>query len=280
MDTELAGSRIESGRGDCNDPETVDNQGILHHEHHSNNGDVVSDIIIGFADGLTVPFALTAGLSSVGSLNLVILGGLAELFAGAISMGLGAFLAAVTEDKHYRVEEAREWREVIVSPQAEEREIYQVMAEYGLDHECVQPLVQKLMSDKDMWVKVSVHQHVLFPKLTRSQFMMDFELKLARPKTSRRWTSALSMGLSYLLGGLVPMIPYFAYKDVNHALFTSIGITVLILLVFGYVKATVTGCNRRDAVSSSFQTLLVGILAAATSYGIVRGFNQIRPVHL
>jgi predicted membrane protein (TIGR00267 family) len=110
--------------------------------------------------------------------------------------------------------------------------------------------------------------------------MMDFELKLARPRTSRRWISALSMGLSYLLGGLVPMIPYFAYKDVNHALFTSIGVTVLILVLFGYIKAVVTGCTRKDAVISSAQTLLIGVLAASTSYGIVRGFNQIRPVHM
>ncbi|KAF3047056.1 hypothetical protein E8E12_010855 [Didymella heteroderae] len=264
MDTALAKLGIRNERRDCSDAEPSDVPDTLHWEQHSDNNDVVSDIIIGFADGLTVPFALTAGLSSVGSLNLVILGGLAELFAGAISMGLGAFLATVTEDKHYRVEEAREWKEVTTSPQAEEREIYEIMAEYGLDRECVRPLVENLMSNKDMWVK----------------FMMDFELKLARPRTSRRWISALSMGSSYLLGGLVPMIPYFAFKDVNHALFTSIGVTVLILIVFGYVKAVVTGCNRRDAVISSLQTLFIGILAAATSYGIVRGFNQIRPVHL
>lgn len=88
------------------------------------------------------------------------------------------------------------------------------------------------------------------------------------------------MGSSYFLGGLVPMTPYFAYKDVNHALFTSIGVTVLILLIFGYVKAVVTGCNTRDSVVSSLQTLLVGVVAAGTSYGIVRGFNQVRPVHL
>jgi predicted membrane protein (TIGR00267 family) len=110
--------------------------------------------------------------------------------------------------------------------------------------------------------------------------MMDFELKLTKPRSSRRWICALSMGLSYLLGGLVPMIPYFAYKDVNHALFTSIGVTVTILIIFGYVKAIVTGCNKKDAVVGSFQTLLIGVVAASTSYGIVRGFNQIRPVHI
>lgn len=110
--------------------------------------------------------------------------------------------------------------------------------------------------------------------------MMDFELKLSRPKTSRRWLSALSMGLSYLIGGLIPMIPYFAYKNVNHALFTSIGITVLMLICFGYTKAVLIGCTRKDAVWSAVQTLMIGLLAAATSYGIVRGFSQIRPVHI
>lgn len=155
MDAELATLGTRSGCADRCGTESSRNADTLHQEHHSDNNDIVSDIIIGFADGLTVPFALTAGLSSVGSLNLVILGGLAELFAGAISMGLGAFLATVTEDKHYRVEEAREWKEVTMSPQAEEKEIYEIMADYGLDRECVRPLVENLMSNKDMWVKVS-----------------------------------------------------------------------------------------------------------------------------
>lgn len=133
---------------------TTESQIMSHKEKHSSHSNVVSDIIIGFADGLTVPFALTAGLSSVGSLNLVILGGLAELFAGAISMGLGAYLAAVTEHKHYLVEEAREFREVEAVPQAEEQEIYDIMADYGLDREAVRPLVDGLVANKDMWVKV------------------------------------------------------------------------------------------------------------------------------
>jgi predicted membrane protein (TIGR00267 family) len=104
--------------------------------------------------------------------------------------------------------------------------------------------------------------------------MMDFELKLEKPNRSTAWISALVMGLSYFLGGIIPMIPYFVYKNINHALFTSIGITILILLVFGYVKGILTGCTRTDAVLGSIQTLLVGTLAAATSYGIVRGVNS------
>jgi VIT1/CCC1 family predicted Fe2+/Mn2+ transporter len=157
MNTESAGSKITPSPSNHDSAESVENQTPTHKEKHSGHSEIVSDIIIGFADGLTVPFALTAGLSSVGSLNLVILGGLAELFAGAISMGLGAFLAAVTEDKHYRVEEAREWREVNLYPQAEEKEIYDIMATYGLDRECVQPIVKGLMANKDMWVQVRLN---------------------------------------------------------------------------------------------------------------------------
>jgi predicted membrane protein (TIGR00267 family) len=108
--------------------------------------------------------------------------------------------------------------------------------------------------------------------------MMDFELKLEEPKISRAWISALVMGLSYFLGGLIPMVPYFIFHNINHALFTSIGITVVILLVFGYFKAILTGCSKKDAVLSALQTLMVGVLAAGASYGIVRGVNQIHPV--
>ena len=260
----------------------MDNQAQTHKEKHSGHSEIVRDSILGFADGLTVPFAVTAGLSSVGSLNLVILGGLAELFAGAISMGLGAFLAAITERKHYKVEEAREFREVFECPKAEEQEIYDIMAEYGLDRDCVRPVVEGLMTNKDMWVKVSL-PHVLHRQvfnLTMWQFMMDFELKLEEPSSSRAWISAIVMGLSYFLGGLIPMIPYFAFHNINHALFTSIAITAVILVVFGFVKAVLTGCTRKDAIISSLQTLMIGIIAAGTSYGIVRGVNQIHPVKL
>ncbi|OCK86090.1 DUF125-domain-containing protein [Lepidopterella palustris CBS 459.81] len=233
-----------------------------HAENHTEHGAVVRDTIIGFADGLTVPFALTAGLSSIGSSRLVIVGGLAELFAGAISMGLGAYLAAVTERKHYEVEEAREKREVEEAPEAEEEEIYEIFAAYGMNRDTVLPIVEHLKGNKEMWVK----------------FMMAFELNLQRPNVSRAWISALVMGLSYFLGGLVPMIPYFALHNVNDALFASIGITVVILLTFGYIKAIVTGTTKTSAVWSAIQTLCVGVVAAGSSYGIVRGINSIKPV--
>ncbi|KAK3614602.1 Protein ccc1, partial [Elasticomyces elasticus] len=236
----------------------------------------MKDCIIGFADGLTVPFALTvrtlkgmikwmsskslyqAGLSSLGSARLVIVGGLAELFAGSISMGLGAYLAALADGKIYGVEELRERRGVKEKPLAEGEEIREIFGEYGVDREACKYVVDALKANEDMWVR----------------FMMDFELKLEKPQTRTAWIAGLVMGVSYFIGGLLPMIPYFAYKNVNHALFTSIGITVVILIAFGYIKAMIMGTTRKDAVFSAGQTLFIGVLAVGVSYGIVRAINS------
>ncbi|GAM85469.1 hypothetical protein ANO11243_034760 [Dothideomycetidae sp. 11243] len=236
-------------------------QPVSHRESHSLHNAIIRNIIVGFADGLTVPFALTAGLSSLGSSRLVILGGLAELVAGAISMGLGAYLAASTERKQYLAEERREHQEVVDKPGAEQEEIYDILAEYGLERERVKPLVDGLMTNPDMWVK----------------FMMDFELKLQKPDARGAWIEALVMGFSYLLGGIIPMTPYFALRNVDHALFTSIGITVAILVVFGYMKAAMTGNTKSDCVWSAIQTLLIGVAAAGASYGVIRGINSADP---
>jgi len=229
-----------------------------HSEKHAEHGEFVRDSIIGFADGLTVPFALTAGLSSLGSPRLVIVGGLAELLAGSISMGLGAYLAAVTDKHHYDVEEERERREVKECPKAEEDEIYEIFEQYGVSREEAHGVVQGLKANEENWVR----------------FMMDFELKLEKPATNKAWIEGLVMGLSYFLGGLLPMIPYFAYKNVNHALFTSIGITAVILVIFGYTKAIVTGCRTKAATWSAVQTLFIGLCAAGVSYGIVKGVDS------
>jgi len=153
-------------------------------ECHTAHGVLVRDSIIGFADGLTVPFALTAGLSLLGSAKLVILGGLAELFAGSLSMGLGAYLAAVTEKKHYEVEELRERAEVKEKPKAEEDEIYEIFEQYGIARSASKGVVEGLKKDEDMWV----------------QFMMDFELKLEKPRTKMVWIEGLVMGVAYFLG--------------------------------------------------------------------------------
>lgn len=123
-------------------------------ESHSDHGDVIRDVIIGFADGLTVPFALTAGLSSLGSSKLVIIGGLAELFSGVISMGLGAYLAAVTDREHYQNEAAREKREVTEKPEAEKEEIFDIFAEYGINRTASQGVVECLTSNENNWIRV------------------------------------------------------------------------------------------------------------------------------
>lgn len=227
-------------------------------EEHSSTGDIVRDVIIGFADGLTVPFALTAGLSSLGSSKLVIIGGLAELFSGAISMGLGAYLAAVTERDRYMCEEKRERDEVAVKPESEKQEIIEIFDQYGISREASEKVVECLSQDEENWIR----------------FMMDFELKLEKPNVSRAWISAATMGLSYFIGGLMPMIPYFAIKHVTYALFTSIGITFVILLAFGFIKNYVTVGTKRSGVYGAVQTLLVGTLAAGTSYGIVYGIDH------
>lgn len=193
--------------------------------HSNNNNDLIRDMTIGFADGLTVPFALTAGLSSLGSTKLVVIGGLAELFSGMISMGLGAYLAATTERQHWEAEYARESWEVDHCPDREREEIYEVLDKYGISRDGARGLVDELCvhtaKGKERWV----------------QFMMDFELQLPEPDTTAAWKSAITMGLSYFVGGLVPMLPYFLMDSAQLALFVSIAITVVILLAFGYVKS-------------------------------------------
>lgn len=216
-------------------------------------------VTVGFADGLTVPFALTAGLSSLGSTKLVVIGGLAELFSGMISMGLGAYLAAATERQHWEAEYERERWEVDHCPDREREEIYEVFDKYGISRGAARGVVDELCVTGDpkreeRWLK----------------FMMDFELQLPEPDTSAAWVSAVTMGLSYFVGGLIPMVPYFVMDSARTALLVSIAITVVILLVFGYVKTWVTIHNKRAGVWGALHTLLIGALAAGTSYGIVR----------
>ncbi|KAK3317492.1 VIT family-domain-containing protein [Cercophora scortea] len=226
-----------------------------HIEKHTSNHDaVLRDLIIGFSDGLTVPFALTAGLSSLGSTKLVIMGGLAELFSGMISMGLGAYLAGVTERQHWEAEHAREVWEVDNVPDMERSEIYDILAGYGVSRDAATPMVRELCADKKRWV----------------DFMMDFELRLPEPDVSRAWISALTMGLSYFVGGLVPMIPYFVMKTAMQALAVSVAITAVILVVFGFMKNWVTIRTRRAGLWGALETLCIGAAAAGTSYLIVR----------
>lgn len=240
------------------DTHTLHPQKRQHEECHLDYNDVLRDVIIGFSDGLTVPFALTAGLSSLGSAKVVILAGIAELFSGMISMGLGAYLAAVTERDHYASQEQREVFEVENMPDAEKDEVYDILGQYHISRAAATPLVDELCKNPQQWVR----------------FMMDFELKLEKPNVHRAWISAVTMGLSYFIGGLIPMIPYFVMDRVREALFVSIGITVAVLLVFGYVKNYVAIRNHRAGVWGAVQTLVIGMLAAGTSYAIVRSLDR------
>ncbi|KAI9312282.1 Ccc1 family [Dichotomocladium elegans] len=222
-----------------------------HREQHFESAEVVRDIIIGLSDGLTVPFALAAGLSSLGNNRIVVYGGAAELVSGAISMGLGGYLAALSEIEHYKTEQMREYREVEECPQDEEEEIVEILEPYGLDRETIQPIIDKLKGDPDKFV----------------DFMMRFELNLEMPDPRRSWISALTIGFSYFIGGLIPLLPYVFIDNAMHALYISIAVTSLTLLVFGYIKSRLV--NPKSAVKGAFQTMLIGALAAGASYGIV-----------
>lgn len=231
-------------------------------EPHSKHGQYYHDFILGFADGLTVPFALTAGLSSLGSTKLVVIGGLAELFSGAVSMGLGSYLAAVTELQRYENERSREVDEVEKYPEKEMDEVYDILCGYGPTREQAKPYVSALCTRKSQWI----------------EFMMDFELKLEKPKRREAYICAIVMGFAYLLGGILPMIPYFIAKKASTALFVSIGITAVILVVFGFYKARFLGSTFRQSASSAIKTLIIGAVAAGASYGIVRAIDGSKSV--
>ncbi|KAL7949707.1 VIT family domain-containing protein [Trichoderma barbatum] len=221
--------------------------------------DVLRDVIIGFSDGLTVPFALTAGLSSLGSTKLVIMGGMAELFSGMISMGLGAYLAAVTERDHYDSEEKRQISQAGCSlPQEQRDDIFCILEKYNVSRQAAAPLVEELCKNREQWIR----------------FRMDFSLRLEKPNIHRAWISGVTMGLSYFVGGLIPMIPYFVMDKVADALFVSIAVTVVILLGFGYVKNYVAIRNHRAGLWGAIQTLIIGVLAAGTSYILVKALDR------
>ncbi|KAH6867569.1 Ccc1 family [Thelonectria olida] len=227
-------------------------------ERHTIRSGFIRDAIIGLADGLTVPFAVTASLSSIGSTKLVILGGLAELLAGSISMGLGAYLATVTDARHFQVEEAREQRQVTGTPHLEGEILMDLFTQYGISREEISPILQSFRQNPESWVK----------------FMMDFEVKLERPSRSRPWISAFTMGMAYFVGGLIPMFPYFVVGHISTALVASVGITAVMLSIFGYIKSVATGIGRFSALYGSLETLLIGAVAAGASYSIVRSVND------
>ncbi|HHY56043.1 MAG TPA: iron transporter [Chloroflexi bacterium] len=223
-----------------------------HIEHHFNATDTVRDIVIGMSDGLTVPFALAAGISgAVAATNIVVTAGLAEIAAGAISMGLGGYLAARTDREHYETERQREEDETYQMPDAEREEVAQILREYGLSDAELQPVVNTLSNNRKQWV----------------DFMMRFELGLEEPDPRRATRSALTIAFSYIAGGFVPLSPYILISDIQTALLVSIGVTLLALFVFGFVKGRFTGIHP---FRSAVQTILVGGLAAAVAFALAR----------
>lgn len=223
-----------------------------HIERHFTAGETVRDVVIGMSDGLTVPFALAAGLSgAISASGLIVTAGLAEIAAGAIAMGLGGYLAARSDAEHYASEELRERSEIVEKRGAEIDEVRSIFEGYGLEPDASQQLAERLSQNPDAWVN----------------FMMRFELGLEAPEPRRALRSAWTIALSYLMGGLIPLMPYILIGDAASALRISVGVTILALFVFGGVKGRFTGTNP---LRSGLQTALIGGLAAAAAFGIAR----------
>ena len=223
-----------------------------HVERHFQASDTVRDIVIGMSDGLTVPFALAAGLSgTVGETGIVVIAGLAEIAAGSIAMGLGGYLAARTDRDHYHSEVQREVRETFEMPEEEEEEVARVFREYGLPPEDVNRIVTAIASDRDRWV----------------DFMMRFELGLEAPDPGRARRSAFTIAVSYIVGGLVPLSPYMAIGRIFTALEISVVVTLVALFFFGFFKGRFTGISP---LRGGLQTVLIGGLASAAAFAIAR----------
>lgn len=228
---------------------------LLHVERHFTASEFVRDVVIGMSDGLTVPFALAAGLTGLkGVLNsTIVTAGLAEIAAGSIAMGLGGFLAARGDAEHYASELERERREVEVVPDVEAEEVAGVFREYGLADAQIAPILDAFRANPKAWI----------------DFMMRFELGLEEPHPGRAVTSASTIAGAYIAGGALPLAPYMLLATPRDALYLSAAFTLFALFVFGYIKGRFTGTNR---LRSAFQTMLIGGLAASAAFGIASAF--------
>jgi VIT1/CCC1 family predicted Fe2+/Mn2+ transporter len=227
-----------------------------HIEGHFESSDTVRDIVIGLSDGLTVPFALAAGLSgAVASSHIVVLAGLAEIAAGSIAMGLGGYLAARGDAEHYASEKVREEREIVERTRDEEEEIYEIFEQYQVDRRSATPVLNALKQNPAAWV----------------DFMMRFELGLEEPAPNRAHRSALTIASSYIAGGLIPLLPYMFVADNLAALKLSVVITLLALALFGALKGRFVGTGW---LRSAFQTVIIGGIAAAAAYTLARLLNS------
>lgn len=225
-------------------------------DQHFKGSAVVRDIILGMSDGLTVPFALAAGLAAaVDSSFIVLVAGIAELAAGSIAMGLGGYLAGRSDRDHYRAELARERRHITQSPEAERAEVREILAGYGLRDKTLESAVGAITAKPGTWIR----------------FMLRNELDLERPEPARARNSALTIGLSYIAGGILPLIPYAMRLPIPAALAWSAGLTLVALLSFGAAKGKVTGIH---ILRAALETAVVGSLAAASAYFLARLVNQ------
>jgi len=224
-----------------------------HIEHHFTAGESVRDIVIGMSDGLTVPFALAAGLTgAISATRIIVTAGLAEIAAGSIAMGLGGYLAARSDADHYASERRREEREVVELADREREEVADVFRDYGLGDEEIAPVLRAFEARPKAWV----------------DFMMRFELGLEAPEPGRALKSALTIAGAYVAGGFIPLSPYMAVAhDTGRALGISVAVTLVALLIFGYVKGRFTGAVPWK---SGLQTLLVGGLAAAAAFALAK----------
>jgi VIT1/CCC1 family predicted Fe2+/Mn2+ transporter len=229
----------------------------LHHDHvesHLKSSDLLRDVVIGMSDGLTVPFALAAGLSgAVDSSSIIVIAGIAEIAAGSIAMGLGGYLAGKTEQDHYQSEVKREYDEVENLRHKEIEETKEFFANIGLSVELQDKATAEIAMDKDRWV----------------DFMMKYELGLEKPDPKRATKSALNIGLSYIAGGIIPLSPYFFIASSTEALKYSVIATLICLFVFGYFKSRITGVN---AIWGAIRVTLIGAVAAAAAFGVAKIF--------
>ena len=223
-----------------------------HIEQHFTAGNFVRDVVIGMSDGLTVPFALAAGLSgAVQNTRLIVVGGLAEIAAGSIAMGLGGYLAARGDAEHYEQEREREEREVREIPEEEKAEVNQVFQAYGMTKEESTPVVEALSRRPAAWV----------------DFMMRFELGLEQPDPRRALTSAATIAGAYVAGGMIPLSPYVLLSSASRGLVLSAVVTLAALGIFGYMKGRFTGTHP---LRSASQTVVIGGLAAAAAFVLAK----------
>jgi vacuolar iron transporter family protein len=223
-----------------------------HIERHFTASEVVRDVVIGMSDGLTVPFALAAGLTgAIHSTSIIVTAGLAEIAAGSIAMGLGGYLAAKSDAEHYAKEREREKREVAEIPHEEMREVAEVFQAYGLTEDETWPIVQALRKQPSNWI----------------DFMMRFELGLEKPEPRRAVISALTIAGAYVAGGFIPLTPYIVADTASTALLFSVAVTLAALFIFGFVKGRFTGTKP---MRSALQTALIGSVAAGAAFAIAR----------